>query len=82
MPTKLVAVKVDVEVLNVRPELVVVDPSPLPIIICPAVLFIVFCFPAKAVSNPVIFDVANAGICVSVRPVIPDPLPANSCWKL
>jgi hypothetical protein len=42
LPTNFGAFKVSL-LVNVRDALVVVEPLPLPIISCPAVLFIVFC---------------------------------------
>ena len=63
---ELVVVKLvafNVLVAHVKPVLVVVIPSPLPIIICPAVLIIFGCVAANAPCNPDILLIANSGIC-------------------
>ena len=59
----MLVIKVFVNVLNVSPDEVVVEPLPFPIIIWFATLFIVACFPDNAVSSPVILEVAKSGIC-------------------
>ena len=71
----MLVIKVFVNVLNVSPVEVVVEPLPFPIISWFAMLLIVACFPDNAVSNPVILEVAKSGIWDAVNPDRFAPLP-------
>ena len=59
----MLVIKVFVNVLNVSPDEVVVEPLPFPIIIWLEMLLIFACFSDNVASNPEIWEVAKLGIC-------------------